>query len=505
MNWSFQELVAWADKIEKRYLDHYAKYGFSFYPQEFRVVDYHGMLSTTSYLGLPFHYPHWSFGKAYELTRTRYKYGVQGLPYEIVINSNPAIAYLMNQNMLVAQILTMSHVYGHNDFFKNNHYFKNTDTGNIVERFRLHAERIKEYVADPTIGYKKVERIVDAAHAIAFQIRRNIGSVELTAQEEKKRMIEESKPKRGRWFHLAPKKKTELPDITRVPIRPEEDILRFIIKYQPILQDWERDVLEIVAQRSDYFLPQMITQIMNEGWATFWHYKVGREIGLTQGQLLDLHRMHAAVIVQAPYRPVNPYKLGFLMWNNIFDRYENAGEEISSGGRGFETIFRIRATERDNSFVRNFATKKVLEEMNLLEYGPRTDRKIEVKAVARSEDESWKNVRDALAASCGISRLPRIVVVDANYRGRNELLLFHCYEGRELKDDDAVATLKYIWNLWNKRVVLITVIHKDDLVPQCWVYEIEGKKNDPKIKSEKHCDKTGCPVYKYTVDGKIEI
>src|SRR6185295_13914378 len=160
------------------------------YPQEFELCDHNQMLGYMAYSGMPAHYPHWSYGKAYEKLKTLYDHGVSGLPYEMVINSNPSLAYLMRDNSLCLQILTMAHVYGHNDFFKNNFTFKTTRAEFTIGTFKSHAERIRSYVDSPSIGYERVESIIDAAHALSLQCRRNLAVKKLPIAQERQRLLD---------------------------------------------------------------------------------------------------------------------------------------------------------------------------------------------------------------------------------------------------------------------------------------------------------------------------
>src|SRR5712671_5694155 len=162
-NYEISELVEWDNRIREKA----AEFGLDWFPQEFEICDHSGMLGYMAYSGMPSHYPHWSFGKAYEKLKTLYDYGVSGLPYEMVINSSPALAYLMRDNSLCLQILTIAHVYGHNDFFKNNFTFKTTRAEFTTSTFKAHGHRIRRYIEDPSIGLERVETILDAAHAVS--------------------------------------------------------------------------------------------------------------------------------------------------------------------------------------------------------------------------------------------------------------------------------------------------------------------------------------------------
>ena len=179
--WDLRDLVEWDLKIR----DKADEFGLDCYPQEFELCDHNGMLGYMAYSGMPSHYPHWSYGKSYEKLKTLYDHGVSGLPYEMVINSNPAIAYLMRDNSLLLHILTIAHVYGHNDFFKNNFTFKSATRAELtIESFKAAAMRVRRYVEDPSIGVEKVERILDAAHALSWQCRRNFAIKKLSPFEQ---------------------------------------------------------------------------------------------------------------------------------------------------------------------------------------------------------------------------------------------------------------------------------------------------------------------------------
>src|SRR5215510_1507044 len=165
-------------------------FGLDLYPQEFEICDHEQMLAYMAYSGMPSHYPHWSYGKSYERLKTLYDYGVSGLPYEMVINSSPAIAYLMRDNSLCLQILTIAHVYGHNDFFKCNFNFQHTRAEYTIATFKAHAQRVRRYLEDPSIGTERIEAILDAAHSLSLQCRRNLAVRKLSVGEERERLAE---------------------------------------------------------------------------------------------------------------------------------------------------------------------------------------------------------------------------------------------------------------------------------------------------------------------------
>ena len=452
MDYNVHDLECWNDKIEAIV----KKVGLDYYPQEFEIIGYDDMLGYEAYVGMPSRYPHWSFGKAYEKNKTLYSLNLTGLPYEMVINSNPCLAYLMRDNTLLLQILTIAHVYGHNDFFKNNRLFKEgTRASKTVEMFKLDANLIRSYINDPSIGYEKVERIIDAAHSIKFQIPRVIGQKTISEKEVKKRMIDDYNKAVEERGILDYGQKIEEPDISKVPINPEDDVIKFICEYGR-LQEWEKDVLRIVKRETEYFLPQIETKIMNEGWASYWHYNILKQLELPQGLHLEFLKRHNDVI--APHLgSLNPYYLGFKIFEDLEKRY------------GREKIFEVRALERDNSFLRRYLTEELCSELNLFQY---TKRGYDYVVDEVADDDGWMTIRDNLAFQCGLGGIPYIRVEDLNTRD-NTLTLEHVFDGRELELNYARETIKYVYDLWGFKVRLISKNSRGDKVS---IVCEEGKK-----------------------------
>src|SRR5437899_2507136 len=202
-NYAVEDLQEWNQRI----VDLVQRFGLDPYTQEFGNSDYEAMRCYIVYSGMPSHYPHWSYGKDYEKLKTLYDYGLSGLPYEMVINSDPCIAYLMRDNTLALQILTIAHVYGHNDFFKNNFTFRTIRAEFTIETFKAHANRVRHYVEDPSIGLEKVERVLDAAHALSLQCRRNLSIRKPTEVEQRETKFREDIEKR--WSQPDPEEERE--------------------------------------------------------------------------------------------------------------------------------------------------------------------------------------------------------------------------------------------------------------------------------------------------------
>ena len=405
IEYTYNDLKNWCEKIECIA----GESGLDFYPQEFEIVNYKDMIGYEAYVGMPSRYPHWSFGKAYERTAFLYKYDLTGLPYEMVINSNPCLAYLMKDNTLLLQILTMAHVYGHNDFFKNNRLFKEgTNADYTIEMFKNHADMVREYINDPSIGYDEVENVLNSAHAIRFQTERAVGM------------------------------KKEI----------SHNLIEFITCYGN-LPEWKKNVLNVVKLETNYFVPQVETKIMNEGWASYWHYKILNKLNLPQSLHLEFIKRHNDVIVPTVGR-INPYHLGFNIFKYLEEKY------------GTKKIFEARMLERDESFIRRYLTKEMCDDLNLFQYGKECDEYV-VKEI--SDDEGWKKIRDTLCSTCGMNMIPEINAEEILKDGT--LVLKHVFDGRELQKKYMEETLKYVYNLWGNTVELKTVIEDKKTTVKC--------------------------------------
>src|SRR5690554_223132 len=443
------ELVGWGEKIEKLA----GEEGLNFYPQEFEFCDYEDMLCYQAYTGMPSHYPHWSFGKAYEKLKTLYQYNINGLPYEMVINSNPCLAYLMKENNLLLQILTMAHVYGHNDFFRSNRLFTTgTRAELVIEMFKNHARRIRNYSSDPSIGFEAVEKLLDAAHALRFQTGRVIGETRLSYKEQHQQSHRSHQNKRKEYPLLEETKKTP-PEakeaLRKIPPEVEEDILWFITEYGD-LEDWEKDVINIVREETAYFLPQIETKIMNEGWASFWHYRLLSLLDLTEDLQWEFYKYHNQVIRPNP-GGLNPYHIGFVIFNYLHEHH------------GKEKIFEAREVEKDQSFLRRYLNKELCKELELFEYVKKRDEYI-VKEIA--DEAGWKSIRDRLAKTAGLGAVPVVQVVE--YRPLDcHLLLEHEYDGRDLEMNYATETLRHCARLWKGKLTLKTSVNKEERIIHC--------------------------------------
>lgn len=437
------------------------KFGLDPYPVHFELVPAAIMYEFGSY-GLPGRFSHWSHGKVYNRMKTSYDYGLSKI-YELVINTNPSYAFLMEGNSLLQNKLVMAHVLGHCDFFKNNEYFARTNR-RMVETASLNAARIRRYEYEH--GLQKVERFLDAV--LAIQEHLDPHSSFAKEPPRNKPVEKDSEFRKSPFddlFELTPKEgeSRDTDEITtplisqKFPAAPEKDLIGFIAHHSRSLEPWQQDVMDIVREEMLYFVPQMQTKIANEGWASFWHARILRELELTDKEYTEFATLNAGVI--APQRnQINPYYLGVKLLEDIERRWENPTEEERikfgrKGGDGRKKLFEVREEENDVSLIRNYLTRELVEDLDLYLYERQGDQWVIV-------DKNWEHVRDGIVANMANFGNPTIMVEDGDFRHNGELLLTHMYDGNELDLTYAEKTLEHIFTLWGRPVHIRT--HLDD-------------------------------------------
>ncbi len=429
-NWTVSDLEKWDEKICQVGKD----FGLDWFPIDYEIIDYAEMLGAMAYTGLPTHYRHWSFGKEYERTHTLYNMGQTGLPYEMIINSNPSIAYLMRENALYIHILTMSHCVGHSDFFKMNRMFEHTDPDNIITSFKSAGKYVRQLIEDPSIGIDKVERILDAAHSIKYQVPRFPG----IKYKTRDRIIEIEKDKMA-------DNPGYKPDLAKNPLRPEYNLIRFIAEHSKHLQEWERNLILIVEESSKYFIPQALTKVMNEGWACTIHQKIINELNLPDSLYLPFVKLHNQVI-RPHLGQLNPYHLGYTLFQKIIEE------------KGFEEAMTIREVHNDITFLRFYTDEEFMREHNYFSYS--FDKKQQSSTVDDISDEGgWESVRDAMITNVGLNRVP-VVFVDEIEKD-NTLAIVHEHDGRDLEMNYARKVFENIKVLWGDEVKLITIVEDE--------------------------------------------
>jgi len=432
-DWSMKELQEWDDKISVIG----KALGLDWYPIEYEICDYKEMIGHMAYTGLPSHYRHWSYGKSFDRIQTEYNLGMSGLPYEMIINSNPSISYLMTENPMSTHILTMAHCVGHSDFFKNNRMFSETRADTAIDRFKSASKRVKKYMEDPNIGVEAVEHILDACHAIRFQIPRSPGIKRRNHKNLKeyyKRLIINDES--GQWDNF---------NINKIPLEPESNVLAFIAEHNRFLQPWEKDLITIVEQESHYFVPQASTKIMNEGWACMMHEKIVNTLGIPDDYYLSFIRLHNQVVRPHMGR-INPYHLGFKIFKYI-EKY-----------KGFEECLHAREVHNDETFLKNYLNEEICKELNLFSYS--FNRKEGYSRITDvSDEDSWQRVRDDLINNVGLNGVPVVVIKELRKDGT--LILEHEHDGRDLELSEANKVFTHINDLWQGGVKFTTVIEDE--------------------------------------------
>lgn len=442
------------------------KTGLDPFPIHFEVVPATIMYEIGAY-GLPGRFSHWSHGKSFHQMKTMYDYGLSKI-YELIINTNPAQAFLMEANSLIQNKLVIAHVIGHSDFFKNNVYFSHTSR-QMVEVAATHADRLRKYEFHH--GRMEVEKFLDAVLAIQEHFDPNLRVRRRGVPEEG----EDRRKKEGRvtdYDDLWRLEKREIEEDApkgRRPTRleePEKDLLWFLAEFAPDLEPWQRDIVSVVREEMLYFLPQMQTKVANEGWASFWHSRILRSMDLPDDEHLEFVRLHSSVLSPPPRgRSINPYYVGFKMFEDIERRWNgdltedekrdyrelNDGKEWPYKDQGRAKIMDVREVESDISFLRNYLTANLVEELDLYVYRREGDQWVIV-------EKDWQKIRDSLVSSMTNFGYPYIVVEDGDFRRNRELYLKHCHDGRDLDVKYAQKTLQQTQLLWGRPVHLETIL-----------------------------------------------
>jgi spore cortex formation protein SpoVR/YcgB (stage V sporulation) len=476
-DWTFEVLEDFEREIGR--IAH-EKYRLDTYPNQIEIISAHQMMDAYSSVGLPVGYHHWSFGKQYLSTEQRYRSGRMGLAYELVINSNPCIAYLMEENSLTLQALVIAHAcFGHNSFFKGNYLFREWTDASAIVNYMLF---VRNYISEceERHGVEAVEELLDSCHALMnlgvdrFRRPRPI-SAEMEKNRQREREEYLQKQVNDLWRTSPKRQQVGEESESRFPAEPQENLLYFIEKNAPLLEPWEREIVRIVRKIAVYFYPQRQTKVMNEGWATFWHYQLMHELydeGLiTQGNVLEFLESHTNVVYQpgfdSPYfSGINPYTLGYAMFSDMRRVCENPTDEDRrtspdyAGSDWLNTVHHAMANYKDESFILQFLTPKVIRDLKLFSIlDDETESAIKVTAI--HDDDGYKRVREQLADQHNVSKLePDIQVWEVALRGDRSLTLkHHQHESIPLHEEDVTEVLKHVHRLWQFDVHLES--HRD--------------------------------------------
>ncbi|WP_059051841.1 SpoVR family protein [Paenibacillus senegalimassiliensis] len=458
-------------------------FGLDYYPMRYEICPA-DIIYTFGAYGMPTRFSHWSFGKTFNKMKMQYDFGLSKI-YELVINSNPCYAFLLEGNSLIQNKLIVAHVLAHCDFFKNNFRFSATNR-DMIESMSATAERINSY--ELAYGADTVEAFID--HVLAIQ--EHVDPQLIKPMRYDKRQQLEEKRRRIREEHKHPAKpgiyddlwsldtspEAASPDttsLTAFPSEPEKDLVWFIQEYSESLEDWQRDILSMLREEMLYFWPQMETKIMNEGWASYWHQRIIRELDLTSEETIEFAKLNSSV-VQPSQQSLNPYYLGLKIFEDIERRWDHPTEEQQRRfgripGQGREKMFEVRELDSDISFLRSYLSKELVQDLDLYIFekqGPEW----------KITDKTWEHIRDQLVASRVNGGSPYIVVQDGDYLRSGELLLKHQYEGLELDLKYLEHTLPHVYHLWGRPVHLETVVEDKRAL-----FSYDGQKHQRKILS----------------------
>lgn len=473
------------------------KYGLDTYPNQLEVIAAEQMLDAYAAIGLPIFYNHWTFGEQFIKQLEAYKRGYMGLAYEIVINSNPCIAYLMEENTMMMQALVTAHAaFGHNHFFKNNYLFQQwTDAEGIIDYLVFAKKFIRD--CEEQYGIDEVENLLDAAHALhnygvdKYKRPRKLSEAE-TEQRRKERDAYIQSQLNVIWRTIPRTKDKDDSKIEedRFPSEPQENILYFIEKNAPRLKEWQREILRIVRKTAQYFYPQGQTKIMNEGCATFFHYKIMHDLYeegiMDDGALLEFYHSHSNVVFQPGFddkrfSQINPYALGWAMYKDIErvamnptqeDRDWFKGQDWVGSGDWISAIKFAIANFKDESFIEQYLSPEVIRTFHMFDIRD-DEREPDLEVAGIHNKKGYKTVRNALAAqhNRGYS-VPDIQVYQVDRWGDRSLTLRHYMVNRRpLEPENTTDVLKHLAALWGYNVKLESVDENDTVRA---VFDLKG-------------------------------
>ena len=480
------------------------EFGLNYFDQVFEICDYDTINILAAQGGFPIRYPHWKFGMDYDQLSKGYRFGIQKI-YEMVINTDPCYAYLLEVNNWLDQKLVMAHVYGHNDFFKNNMWFSNTNR-NMMDVMANHGTKIRRYME--RFGQDRVEKFIDRVLSLEnlldvnnlFEtnevIQSRLQKEEMFAEEaENNGYLIDDRSRALKSFmsshnkkHVNTKDNAQVEeDLTRITAekniaRGQKDIMKFLIEFAP-LEEWEADIIGCLREEAYYFLPQRMTKIMNEGWASYWHSKILNERALDSNEFIDFADKHAGVMAMSKQN-INPYKIGIELMRDIEFRWDTGrfGKDFNecpsmydkenwntNAGLGREKIFEVRKTHNDITFLEEFLTPEFCNRQQIFtyKYNPRSGR-MEI------DSRDFEAIKQKLLTQLTNFGSPVIQVEDANFKNRKELLLNHVHGGVDLDMQFAHATMTNIYAIWKRPVNLKTKYEDKEVV-----FHFDGKEFKP--------------------------
>lgn len=466
-DWTFQDIVDYDSVISDLASE---VLNLNTYKNQIEVISSSQMQEAYASIGLPVTYSHWSVGQELLGIEQKYKAGQMGLAYEIVINSNPCLSYLMEENSLPMQSLVIAHAcYGHNAVFKNNYLFKEYTNADTIFDYMIFA---RNYIAEceEKHGVAVVERFLDACHSLknhgVFKYKRP----DHLSQDKLHQQIKEKEEYKERHADLLMDSFINKKE-NKEEFKTEENLLYFFEKQSPILEDWQREIIRIIRKIAEYFYPQMQTKVINEGFATFTHYTLIHEMnkrGFTDDNfLIECLSSHSNVIMQpgfdSPYYSgsMNPYTLGFNIFRDIRRMCEQPTKEDEKwfpdivGTDWVKTVNSVMANNKDQSFIHNYLSPKIIRELKLFSVHKDSRRNyMEISSI--HNDDGYEAIRENLAEQYDPNAIiPYLEVVQANLDGDRTLTIRHnICNGILLNRQTVDKTLALIFELWKFPIVL---------------------------------------------------
>ncbi len=472
--WSFELIQSYDEAISRIAAD----FGLDTYPNQIEIISAEQMMDAYASVGMPIGYHHWSFGKHFVGVEKSYQRGQMGLAYELVINSDPCIAYLMEENTMAMQALVIAHAcYGHNSFFKGNYLYRMWTSADAIIDYLVFA---RKYISDCELRYgiDEVEAVLDACHALmSYGVDRYKHPPKLSLQEEKIRQQNREMYMQSQvnelWRTIPQSDKANASNERKhFPEEPQENILYFVEKNAPIMEPWQREIIRIVRKIAQYFYPQGQTKVMNEGWATFWHYTLLHALydeGLVTDEfMLEILQSHTGVVMQPAYNSpyfsgINPYTLGFNMMQDIRRICENPSEEDKkwfpylANTNWMASLDNAMRNYKDESFIGQYLSPKMMRDLKLFHLID-NDQRPEIEVHAIHNEQGYDDIRQALSRQYSLDYLePDIQVYHVDIEGDRSLTLRYTPKNRIPLARNADEVLKHLHVLWKFPVRVETV------------------------------------------------
>lgn len=491
------------------------EFGLDFYPTIIEFCTYDDISEIASYGGFPCRYPHWSFGMEYEEMSRGYEYGMHRIS-EMVINSSPCIIYCLDSNTLVDNVDVICHALGHNDFFKNNVFFRGTNT-DMVNKLANHGTRIRKYMA--RWGQEKVTEFIDQVLKIDTLIDSSrewrpkpMAEIQITDHREVEHPSRRvpSHDYMDDWLnddrYISQQKRTiekrEAAKELEIFKGPEKDIFGYIKDHAP-LKPWQQDIVSMLYEESIYFGPQRLTKMINEGWASYvdFHLMCGEGLVAAGQKTPDMgiieYAKHKMLVLGGEWSQ-NPYKLGFELLMDIEDRWNKGkfGKEWEECddiqerenwdkklGLGRQKVFEVRECYNDLTLIAEFFTPEFCEKMGYYEKQKFPSKNPKYEWEWRITNKDFNFIKQKLMKRYTNGGLPDIRLVDPNHRGHGWFLMQHMYDGRSLYDNYVRETMTSMYKLWKENIVLATRNDDDEEI----VYLCDGRDsiNDVKVMHRK--------------------